>query len=637
MWTVTTGYPITRKQILLDGRPRLAMSGEVHYFRLRREEWADRLDKLVEAGCNTVASYIPWLWHELPDGTLDLTGRSRPERDLGTFVDLCADRGLLFVARPGPFVMAELKNEGLPYRLYDEHPEIVPITWDGRPVPTRTVDYLSPAFLAESERWLAAVVQVLAPRLSTVLAIQLDNEVGMLSWVSRSPDLTDHVLADLVGYLTRRYDPATLAERYPFRLDSPDEAFPRFRSPEERYALALMRDLGHYMRDRFARYLRTLRDFCEKHLAAYGDYTAGTMPYLVNVHGTSDGRGTTFPIGISQLAQSYSGVPGMVGGSDHYLGDLTTRNAIDLYLINAFLDAVNDDDQPLTSIEFEAGDGDYGQDLTHVHDPSTIDLKTRLCIAQGNRLVNYYLFTGGVNPPLDTPVGDGNDRIAFTGERHGTGAPVGPEGQYGLTYARTADVVRATLAIERTLATMTEEHDPLRMAYVPDYFMTESVYPSSRAMAELVDDLEWHRFGGPQQLFARALLLGGYRFGAVDLQRVDPTPEQIPVLALASARHLDATLQDRLVRYLRRGGRLLLCGEVPTYDMEGRPCTALMDALGLRLLGKKHGDHRYFLSVEALGWAAPRPEVRVGHAQLFATEGLTDAVILREVDGGAGC
>ena len=45
--------------------------------------------------------------------------------------------------------MAELKNEGLPYRLYTEHPEIVPIGWDGRPAPTRTVDYLAPAFLAE--------------------------------------------------------------------------------------------------------------------------------------------------------------------------------------------------------------------------------------------------------------------------------------------------------------------------------------------------------------------------------------------------------------------------------------------------------------------------------------------------------
>ena len=99
------------------------------------EEWEQRILLLKEAGCNAVASYIPWLWHELPDGTIDVTGATRAERDVAAFIDLCAEHGLWFVARPGPFVMAELKNEGLPYRLYTEHPEIVPIGWDGRETP----------------------------------------------------------------------------------------------------------------------------------------------------------------------------------------------------------------------------------------------------------------------------------------------------------------------------------------------------------------------------------------------------------------------------------------------------------------------------------------------------------------------
>ncbi len=34
--------------------------------------------------------------------------------------------------------MAELKNEGMPYRVYAEHPEMVPVGWDGMPAPTRT-------------------------------------------------------------------------------------------------------------------------------------------------------------------------------------------------------------------------------------------------------------------------------------------------------------------------------------------------------------------------------------------------------------------------------------------------------------------------------------------------------------------
>ena len=84
---------ISRREIRIDGTPSIVMSGEVHYFRVAREEWAQRLDLLVEAGCDTVASYIPWLFHELPDGTIDVTGESRPERDVGAFIDLATVEG----------------------------------------------------------------------------------------------------------------------------------------------------------------------------------------------------------------------------------------------------------------------------------------------------------------------------------------------------------------------------------------------------------------------------------------------------------------------------------------------------------------------------------------------------------------
>jgi beta-galactosidase len=36
--------------------------------------------------------------------------------------------------------MAEMKNEGIPYRVYREHPEIISTGWDGAVAPTATVD-----------------------------------------------------------------------------------------------------------------------------------------------------------------------------------------------------------------------------------------------------------------------------------------------------------------------------------------------------------------------------------------------------------------------------------------------------------------------------------------------------------------
>lgn len=623
--TVTSPVEYSAKRLLIDGRPAIILAGEVHYFRLRRDEWKDRIQKLADSGCTAVASYIPWLFHELPDGTIDVSGTTIPERDVGAFIDLCAQHGLHFIARPGPFVMAELKNEGLPFRLYEEHPEICPVTWDDRSASSRTVDYLAPAFLAETRRWYAAIMPVLATRLQpgggNVIAVQLDNEVGMLSWVTNEPDLTDLVLDDFGPWLHRRYDEPTFDARYPRGLSSPAAV----RSPGDDYAPALHQDLGYYMRDRFRRYIATLRDYADEN-----GVTA--VPYIVNIHGTSDGHARTFPIGISQLADSYSGVSGLLSGTDIYLGDLTLGNAADLYLVNAFTDAVNDDDQPLTSMEFEAGNANYGDDLTTSVDPAASDLKTRLCLAQGNRLLNYYLFAGGINPRLDSPVGDGNDRIAFTGERHGFAAPVSPEGLLTPAYHRTTRTAHAVHAVADRLAGMREERDDIAIGLVLDHYLTEYCHPESDSGRRIIADLEVNRGGGPRQVLARALLLGGYRFGAIDLQRWQP--DGAGVLALASTRHLDPLLQRQLVEHLHNGGRLLLYGPLPGYDMLGAPCTTLVDSLRLAPRADRHGSPRFYPSVCAAGWAAPRPEVRVNTMQLFDSP---ESPLLYDYDSGLGC
>ena len=218
---------LERRRLLVDGRPRILMSGEVHYFRLHREDWADRLDKLVASGCDAVAAYMPWLVHETADGRIDLTGETSEYRDVVGFLDLAAERGLLVIARPGPFVMAELKNEGIPFRVYDENPAAVPLGWDGKPAPSRTLDYLEPGYLAAAEEWYAAIMPVLSERQVSrggpVAAVQLDNEVGMLSWVTNTPELSDHFVAGLaeqaVIAITAEDAVTAIAARYAVDVD----------------------------------------------------------------------------------------------------------------------------------------------------------------------------------------------------------------------------------------------------------------------------------------------------------------------------------------------------------------------------------------------------------------------------------
>lgn len=624
---------VVEKRIEIAGEARIVIAGEIHYFRLGRGEWADRIGKLKAAGCNAVASYIPWLVHERADGMFDLEGRTEANLNLGGFIDLCAEQGLWFFARPGPFIMAEMKNEGLPYRLYAEHPEIVPVGWDGAAAPSRTVDYLAPAFLAESRGWYEAVMGVLAPRLEprggNVIAVQVDNEIGMLSWITNTPDLTEGLIGDFGAWLGGRYGAAALAARYPIDWGDPEARVAGVRSPGEGYAPRLHRDLGWYMRDRYARYVATLRGNAE-------EFGVRDVPFVVNIHGTSEVGGATFPIGISQLYEAYTQGPGYLSGSDHYLGNLTLDNFVDLYLINGFMDAVALPEQPLTSVEFEAGDGNYGRNGGTRYDPSAHDFKLRMSLAQGNRLVNLYLFAGGVNGRLEVPVGDGNDRVSFTGERHGTGVPVGPEGQLNPLYPSLARTLRAVNAVAGMLAVSAEERDGVAIGFIPDYWMTEGVYPGSGRTREIVSNLEANRFGGPGKTAARVALLLGLRYGAVDVQNRALDPGETPALIVASALYMDAGVQGRLADYLTAGGNLLLVGEVPEADLEGEACTVLRDRLGLTQIGRRRSSHAYFPAVTAEGWARPLEEMRVGFAQTFGA-GAAGEALLRLYGTDEGC
>lgn len=599
---------IHKKQLLIDGKPVLIRAGEIHYFRLEREEWQDRIDKLKAAGLNAVASYIPWLCHEEREGEFDLDGHGRASLDVGAFIDLCRENGLWFIARPGPFIMAEMKNEGIPCWVARKYPELVPVGWDGRPATTATLDYLHPDFLRCARSWYAAVCPILRDRLQpgggNVIAMQLDNEIGMLSWVSNCPELTDRTLRDFREWLTERYAPDTLRTRYPFW----DGDFAKgVRSPGDAWALSLKHDLGYYMRRRYAAYMETLRGYAEEE-------GVRDVPFLINIHGTGGGRGHTFPVGISQLYEGYTQSDAYFAGSDIYLGEMDMNGFQDLYVINAYMEAVNREDQPLASFEFECGDANYAEVLAARKDVSAVDFKTRMCVAQGNRAFNCYLFSGGRNYLLqDEP--DGNGRIAITGERHGFAAPVSPEGKLNYTYDRLREVMTLLAANEEKLAVMEEERDDLALAFLPDYYMTEYCCPGSERERAMQEELTQFRGFDGVERFARSLLMDHFRFTAVNVQ--DRELPAVGTLAAFTCSYLAEKVQKKLLDYVEAGGNLILYGLLPVRDMEGEPCTVLKNALAIKNVSCYHSKYGYYLSVQPVGPLAGSAEVTAGHAETY--------------------
>ncbi|TDL33116.1 glycosyl hydrolase [Jeotgalibacillus sp. S-D1] len=608
---------IKEKQIVIDGKPVLVMCGEVHYYRLERKDWQSRIDQLKLSGCNAVATYIPWLCHQPEKDVIDLTGETKPQLDIVGFLDLCQENDLYIFVRPGPFVMAEMKNEGIPHWVYTEHPEAIPVGWDGNEAGTKTLDYLHPGFLKAVRQWYSIILPPIEKRLHTnggkIIAIQLDNEVGMLSWVSNTPDMTDLVLNDFAAWTEKQYGSA-LGSRYPhmFMLEE-NERNQLLRSPSEEIAPLLLKDLGYYMRSRFARYISTLREYCEEE-------GIKDIPFVVNIHGTSSGRGFTFPIGISQLYESYTQDDGYLSGSDIYFGDFNMDMFQDLYLINGFMDAVHLPDQPLTSVEFNCGDGNFGSTFGGRKDPSSTDLKMRMCIAQGNRLINYYLMTGGYNYRMDQTLNDGNDRIAFTGERHGFAAPISPEGELNFTFPRMTESIHRVMAVSDKLAAMNEEKDKVAFAFIPDYYMTEYSYPKSEKMKEIIQNIEQNRGGSSWEVVARAMLLQGLRFGSIDIQHQKIDLVAIKTIVVPSARYMHKQIQEKLVAYMNEGGNVLLYGDLPQYDLEGSPCTILAEAAGVSYKNSYRDSGEYFLSLESSNLSKRYPEVRTHIAHTVTAE-----------------
>ena len=82
-----------------DGQPTTLLAGNLHYFRIPPEYWADRLDRAAAAGLTAIEVYIPWNWHKpRRDEPADF---SSDWRDIAKYFSLAAERGMRVLLRPG--------------------------------------------------------------------------------------------------------------------------------------------------------------------------------------------------------------------------------------------------------------------------------------------------------------------------------------------------------------------------------------------------------------------------------------------------------------------------------------------------------------------------------------------------------
>ncbi|KAG7267766.1 hypothetical protein CRUP_001682 [Coryphaenoides rupestris] len=98
------GLSANTSQFTLAGEPFRILGGSMHYFRVPRAYWRDRLMKTKACGINTVTTY---------------------------YISLAAELGLWVILRPGPYVSAGLDLGGLPSWLLRDGNMRVRTTYPG--------------------------------------------------------------------------------------------------------------------------------------------------------------------------------------------------------------------------------------------------------------------------------------------------------------------------------------------------------------------------------------------------------------------------------------------------------------------------------------------------------------------------
>lgn len=149
---------------LLNGEPFVVKAAELHYPRIPRPYWDQRIKLCKALGMNTICLYTFWNAHEPKEGQFDFTGQN----DLREFIKLCEANDMKVILRPGPYVCAEWEMGGLPWWLLKK-----------KDIKLREND---PYFLERVDKFQKAVADQVGDLTVSdggpIIMVQVENEYG---------------------------------------------------------------------------------------------------------------------------------------------------------------------------------------------------------------------------------------------------------------------------------------------------------------------------------------------------------------------------------------------------------------------------------------------------------------------------
>lgn len=168
---ITTGLSANQSYFTLNDKNITLYSGAMHYFRVPKLYWRDRLRKMRAAGLNTVETYVPWNLHEPEPGSFDFGDGSSDMSDfldLTHFLNLAKEEDLFAIVRPGPYICSEWDFGGLPSWLLRDKNMVVRTSQEN--------------YMQHVRRYFSTLLPILALLQFTkggpIIAFQVENEYG---------------------------------------------------------------------------------------------------------------------------------------------------------------------------------------------------------------------------------------------------------------------------------------------------------------------------------------------------------------------------------------------------------------------------------------------------------------------------
>ena len=204
--TQQPSFRVADGRFVHNGKPIQIISGEMHYARVPRAYWRDRLRMAKAMGLNAVTTYVFWNAHQPQPGGYDFSGNL----DIAEFIREAQQEGLYVVLRPGPYSCAEWEFGGFPSWLLKD--------------PSMVVRSTNPKFLDAARTWLMRLGREVAPLQigngGPIILVQVENEYGSYGDDQAYMEAIHHDLVD-----------AGFTQSQLYTADGPEE-LPRGSLPE---------------------------------------------------------------------------------------------------------------------------------------------------------------------------------------------------------------------------------------------------------------------------------------------------------------------------------------------------------------------------------------------------------------------